>query len=69
MKTEPNIETTNPTIEAVNEAQPRKLLLGKRVLRHFGVRTSIQTGAGPAATGDKSDAGNTAYSLSIQRCR
>ena len=27
------------------EAQPKKLLLGKRVLRHFNVKSSVQTGA------------------------
>ena len=31
--------------ETATETQPRKLLLGKKVLRHFNVRSSIQTGA------------------------
>lgn len=34
--------------QASAEGEPKKLLLGKRVLRHFNVKSSIQTGAGPA---------------------
>jgi hypothetical protein len=33
--------------ETETETQPRKLLLGKRVLRHFNVRSNLHTGAGP----------------------
>ena len=35
------------TVEASTEKQPEtegKLLLGKRVLRHFGVRSDVQAG-------------------------
>ena len=28
-----------------SQDQPRKILLGKKVIRHFAVRTGIQTGA------------------------
>jgi hypothetical protein len=35
----------NETEKKPTEDQPRKLLLGRRVLRHFNVRSSIQTGA------------------------
>ena len=40
----------NESEGASESAQPKKLLLGKRVLRHFNVRTSIQTGAGTTVT-------------------
>lgn len=33
------------TTQAPSEGEPKKLLLGKRVLRHFNVKTSIQTGS------------------------
>ena len=42
--------TTDETLDSgapvVEEAAPRKILLGKRVLRHFQVRSGVQTGAG-----------------------
>lgn len=37
----------NDDDKEISPEAPRKLLLGKRVLRHFNVRTSIQTGSGP----------------------
>lgn len=30
--------------QAVTDAKPRKLLAGKRIIRHLGVKTHIQTG-------------------------
>jgi hypothetical protein len=42
MKNESELETTD-------DAQPKKLLLGKKVLRHFKVRSAVQTGAADSA--------------------
>ena len=36
-------------VEAETTEQPRKLLLGKKVLRHFNVRSAVQTGAADSA--------------------
>ena len=36
-------------LETTVDAQPKKLLLGKKVLRHFKVRTAVQTGADTSA--------------------
>ena len=39
------------------EAKPRKIMLGKRVLRHFNVKTGVQTGAGTSGcVGDTASA-------------
>ena len=51
MKTESAIETVEGTDPTTSDAAPRKLLLGKRVVRHFNVKSSIQTGAGDTYTG------------------
>ena len=34
-------ETATPTAA---EGEPKKLLIGKRIVRHFNVKTAIQTG-------------------------
>lgn len=38
-------DTTEVASDKQTETPPGKLLLGKRVLRHFGVRTAVQTGS------------------------
>ena len=66
MKIENNTEAseTESTVATENEAQPRKLLLGKRVLRHFNVRSSLQTGKST----DSADS-DSVYPESVrQRC-
>jgi hypothetical protein len=41
----PSTETTvAPETEQPSETEEGKLLLGKRVLRHFGVRSDVQAG-------------------------
>lgn len=45
-KIEKQTDETTEQPQTDPEAEPRKLLLGKRVIRHFDVRSGVQTGAG-----------------------
>lgn len=56
-------EPKDPNVTVVvEEPKPRKIMLGKRVLRHFQVKTGVQTGLA------ETDQVSTSDSIKRSRC-
>lgn len=50
-----------------NDPQPRKALLGRRVVRHFEIRTGVKTGLGTGDTADMTDSNGASGVLKTTR--